>query len=56
MVLDLPETPVLGMLQINGRLALINDPAEEVTDQIVHAHHIFIRAGEFLIGTEAEPF
>ena len=43
-VLDI-DTPILDKLIINGRLSFLND-----TDLHVHVKHIFIRAGELVIG------
>jgi hypothetical protein len=49
-VLDV-DTPVLKMLIINGRLSFKND-----TDLHLKSKHIFIRAGELVIGYEGAPF
>lgn len=53
MILDLEETPVLASLTINGRLSFL-----QFEDKNIHlkAKYIFVRAGEFFIGSEAEPF
>jgi len=50
-VLDI-ETPVLAMLVINGRLSFYDD------NKLIHlrAKHIFVRAGELLIGSSEAPF
>ena len=53
MLLDLNETPHLKSLTINGRLTLLN---REDFDIHIMTNHIFVRAGEFFIGTEEEPF
>jgi len=53
MLLDLNETPKFKTLTINGRLTLLN-----LEDFDIHlmAEKIFVRAGEFFIGSEEEPF
>lgn len=51
MVFDLAESPLIGQMQINGRLSFKAD-----TDLHLKAKHIFVRAGELIIGSEAEPF
>ena len=53
MVLDIEETPVLNSLTINGRFSF-----RQYGDLNIHlkARQIFVRAGEFLIGSEEEPF
>lgn len=64
MVVDVTETAVLEMLMINGRLSFQQDDDDDfttpftpdITDITVHAHHIFVHAGEFLIGSETNPF
>ena len=50
-VLD-TETPILAMLVINGRLSFLDD------NKLIHlrAKHIFVRAGELLIGSDVAPF
>lgn len=50
-VLD-EETPVLGLVTVNGRLSFY----DAGIDTHLHAKHIYVRAGELLIGSEAEPF
>ena len=52
MLLDLEETPVFKSLTINGRLSFIQN------DMDIHlrSKQIFVRAGEFFIGSEEEPF
>ena len=51
MILDIAETPIVDMLYINGRLTFKNG-----MDINLRAKHIFVRAGELLIGTPEEPF
>ena len=51
LVLDLDETPVFSSLTINGRLSFMRG-----IDVHLRAKQIFVRAGEFFIGTEEEPF
>ena len=53
MILDLNETPHFKSLTINGRLTFKN--AEDF-DIHLKTNHIFVRAGEFFIGSEEEPF
>lgn len=48
MVLDLAETPVFASLTINGRLSFLDF---NNTDIHLRARYIFVRAGEFFIGT-----
>lgn len=50
-VLD-EETPVLGLVTVNGRLSFY----DAQIDTHLHAKHIYVRAGELLIGSEAQPF
>ena len=51
-MLDIAETPILGLLTIDGRLSFVNDG----TDIELKAKQVYIRAGELLIGSEAQPF
>jgi len=51
MILDLAETPKLGLIRINGRLTFKND-----MDVHLHSTHIFVRAGELIIGTKEAPY
>ena len=55
MEFDIEETPLLKSLTINGRLTFKNDP-EEAVDRTIHAYIVFVRAGEFFIGSEEEPY
>jgi len=52
MLLDIEETPIFASLEINGRLSFLDD------DKDIHlrANKIFVRAGEFFIGTATAPF
>jgi len=52
MLLDLEETPNLNSLTINGRLSFINNG----TNIHIKSRNIWVRAGEFFIGSEEEPF
>lgn len=52
MVLDLAETPNLNSLTINGRLQFMQNG----TDVHLKSRQIFVRAGEFWIGSEEKPF
>jgi len=51
MMLDIADTPIFRMLTINGRLTFQND-----MDVHLHAKHIFVRAGELIIGSQAAPY
>ena len=51
MVLDLPITPILSSLEIDGRLTFL--PGMNITLQ---AKIIFVRAGELNIGNVTDPF
>jgi hypothetical protein len=51
MVFDIPESPILKQLEINGRLSFKND-----TDLHLRAKNIFVRAGELIIGYKDYPF
>jgi hypothetical protein len=51
-VLD-EETPVLNLVIVNGRLSFHDDPAKKIH---LHAKQVYVRAGELLIGSEAEPY
>lgn len=51
MVFDMPESPIVKVLTINGRLSFKND-----TDLELKAKHIFVRAGELVIGYKSKPF
>ena len=53
MLLDLNETPYLKTLNINGRLSFIQ---KEDFDIHLKSETIFVRAGEFFIGSVEEPF
>lgn len=51
MIYDVAESPLLRMLTINGRLSFAND-----TDLHINAKHLFIRAGELIVGYKEKPF
>ena len=51
MVLDLAETPILGRLEINGRLTFKND-----MDINLRSKLIWVRKGQFIIGSAAVPY
>ena len=53
MLLDVPETPMLKSLQVNGRLQFINNG---VLDIHLRSKQIFVHTGEFLIGNSTHPF
>lgn len=50
MIMDI-EPPLLKKLTINGRLSFLNDP-NKPHNLTLHARIIYVRAGEFLIGSE----
>lgn len=49
---DLEESPVFNTLVINGRLSL----AVNIPEIHIKSRSIWVRAGEFFIGSEDEPF
>mmetsp|Transcript_29160 Transcript_29160/g.43935 ORF Transcript_29160/g.43935 Transcript_29160/m.43935 type:complete len:141 (-) Transcript_29160:3417-3839(-) len=51
MIYDAGESPILTSLTINGVLIFSDD-----ADQTLTAKAIFVRAGEFHIGSEDEPY
>jgi hypothetical protein len=51
MIYDIDESPKLGMLRINGRLTFKDD-----MDHHLKSSHIFIRAGELIIGSKEKPY
>jgi hypothetical protein len=51
MILDIEETPIFGLVRVNGQLSFSNE-----TDVHLRANYIFIRAGELLIGSETYPY
>ena len=53
--LDLKETPKLKKLTINGRLSVKSDK-DKLPDIKLQSKLIWVRAGEFLVGTAEAPF
>jgi len=51
MLLDIAETPILLLMQVNGRLTF-----DQTMDIHLRAKHVFVRAGELIIGTAAAPY
>ena len=51
MLYDIEESPILNVLQINGRLTF--EPAKDLH---LRAKYVFVRAGEFIIGEQVNPF
>ena len=51
MLLDIPETPILKRLEINGRLTFKED-----IDVHLQAKLIWVRAGELFIGNSTHPY
>lgn len=52
MMYDVEDMPILDYVEINGILEFVNDDV----DRTFRAKHIFVRAGQFLIGKVDEPF
>ena len=52
MILDIPETPILRSLEINGRLTVQNDGSSYE----LKSYLIYVRKGELIVGTKDEPF
>jgi hypothetical protein len=50
MVLDIAETPKINLLRVNGRLSFANNTAIHL-----RAKHVFVRAGELIIGAPSLP-
>jgi hypothetical protein len=53
MIYDVEESPILKMVRINGRLSFKNDSSTPLN---LRAKHIYVRAGELIIGTKDLPF
>jgi G8 domain len=51
MEFDLENSPVFKFIRVNGRLSF-----KRGMDLQLNAKHIFVRAGELLIGNETHPF
>jgi hypothetical protein len=51
MLYDVAESPIIDMLEINGRLTF-----EPEKDLHLRAKYIFVRAGELIIGNKTNPF
>ena len=51
MILDIEETPIYELIRVNGVLIFSDD-----MDIHLKAKHIFVRAGELLIGNETHPY
>lgn len=47
MLFDIEDSPILEMVTINGRLTFVDG-----TDRTLRVKHLFIRAGELIIGDE----
>ena len=54
-IYDLEDSPIFDVVTVNGRLTFMDDVAEHASLNL-NAKHIFVRAGELLIGSEAEPY
>lgn len=50
MILDIPETPKIKILKVNGILIFSDE-----MDITMHSYHVFVRAGELHIGNETHP-
>ena len=51
MIFDIEESPIINTLEINGRLTF-----KAKSNLHLRAKHIFVRAGELIIGNETAPF
>lgn len=51
MIMDMEKTPIFKLVTVNGRLTFKND-----IDIQFNAKHIFVRAGELIIGTKEKPY
>lgn len=51
MILDIPETPKIKLLRVNGLLIFSDE-----MDVHLKAKHVFVRAGELHIGNETNPY
>jgi hypothetical protein len=50
-IMDVYETPVLGSLEVNGKLTCpMGQPC------LIHAYNLWVRQGELEIGNSTEPF
>ena len=54
-IYDLEDSPVFDVLTVNGQLSFIDDE-EYLPNVNLNVKHIFVRAGNLLIGTEEEPY
>lgn len=54
-IYDLADSPVFDVLTVNGRLTFLDDAAY-LPKLNLNAKHIFVRAGELLIGNDTNPF
>ena len=52
MLYDLEDSPVFKSIEVNGRLTIENTDK----DRTLRSYSIFVRKGEMVVGTEAEPF
>ena len=50
MILDIPETPKIFVLNVNGILIFSDE-----MDITMYVYNIFVRAGELHIGNETHP-
>ena len=50
MIHDIPETPKIKILKVNGILIFSDE-----MDITLHSYHVFVRAGELHIGNETHP-
>lgn len=54
-IYDLANSPVFDVVTVNGRLSFLDDAAY-LPSLNLNAKHIFVRAGELLIGNSTHPF
>lgn len=56
-IYDLVDSPIFDVVTVNGRLSFIDDDNTDFYPQInLNAKHIFVRAGELLIGSADVPY
>jgi len=54
-IYDLEDSPIFDVVTVNGRLTFMDDVSLHAKLQL-NAHHIFVRAGELLIGSADVPY
>lgn len=54
-IYDLEDSPIFDVVTVNGRLTFMDDVTQHAKLNL-NAKHIFVRAGELLIGSEDAPY